>query len=798
MTKVPINKKQLPLRPTTYTESGNAFGGFSQRKSMGEMRLPPKPAEFFIETPFVELNTEPEAPEDIIAIQQQAYDERHDLIHEVWGQPNIEPPAIQAIDKQQSVDKQSNRQSNFSQTAKAVEQNILKDARKNRRPKLKFNKALEALRNRTVLVQIAVFAVALGLGAAVLQLGTAAATALHARSAVLGATTAGLQSLSEGAQLASSQQFTNSQSQFDLAQGYFLQGKVDLSSDNNLVNALIAATPQGQDAQKILAAGTSMSKAGLDLGQIDALSKGIQISAAGFQTPDGFSQTLTAMGKYASDAELQLNDAQTQLSAVDPTLIPEQYRVQLTAADQQIQTYAQAVSEAQQLLALVQEFFGAGPKTVLVLFENNNELRPGGGFIGTYGFYDFNNGQITSQKISSVYDIDGQLNEKIAPPGEFAALTDSWALRDSNWFADFRDSAQKVSDFYELEAKETPDAVIAITPDLFEDILKITGPIPFPKYNVTLTADNFRETVQLDTSAKTSTAPKQMLADFAPLLLQTVSQLPAGSDQKLVSAFLDNLKRKNVMVYDRNPDVELQLVNANWAGSLATTSKDYLAVSAANLGGGKTDLNIAQQLNMQSQVQADGSIIDTITYIRSHTSILTDPSNRDYVRFLVPAGSKLVSASGFTREPYYKADGSAYSAWEDPSKFTIDPELQTIDASASVDALSGTLTTSEDSKTVFGNWMEIAPGASQQVTLSYVLPFKFNGQSQSLIVQKQPGATDINMQYTFGMAALGAPTELPKFMWYTPYDADTSGGQFSSQQTINQDRFFGQVFDSSN
>jgi hypothetical protein len=541
-----------------------------------------------------------------------------------------------------------------------------------------------------------------------------------------------------------------------------------------------------------------MSKAGLDLGQIDALSKGIQISAAGFQTPDGFSQTLTAMGKYASDAQLQLNDAQTQLSSVDPSSIPEQYRVQLTAADQQIQTYAQAVSEAQQLLALVQEFFGAGPKTVLVLFENNNELRPGGGFIGTYGFYDFNNGQITSQKISSIYDLDGQLNEKIAPPGEFAALTDSWALRDSNWFADFRDSAQKVSDFYELEGKETPDAVIAITPDLFEDILKITGPIPFPKYHVTLSADNFRQTVQLDTSDKDSSTPKQMLADFAPLLLQDISQLPSGSDQKLVSAFLDNLKRKNVMVYDRNADVESQLVNANWAGSLATTGKDYLAISAANLGGGKTDLNVSQQLSMQSQVQADGSIVDTITYTRNHANILTDPSNRDYVRFLVPAGSTLISASGFTREPYYKADGSAYSAWESPSKFVIDPELAAIDVSASVDVASGTVTTNEDGKTAFGNWMETAPGQSQQIILSYKLPFNFDGQSQSLIVQKQPGATDINMQYTFGMANGGISNDLPKFMWYTPYDADTSNGQFSSQQTINQDTFFGQVFDSSN
>jgi hypothetical protein len=805
MSKTPAYKKTLPIRPIIEQEPGSSSGVFTRPKSMGEMRLPSRDMpsrEQLVQdqqpvqeplTADLEISEIVEA-QNVLETQKLPDvqpdvqpDERHTLIHEVWGQSSDSPLVVDTVDTVDTFD--------------------IVDAIGSIDAKVKTkSKPGKALRNRKVVMQIAVFAIALGAGAAVLQLGTAAATALRAKSAVLGATTAGLQSLSEGAQLASTKQFTDSQNQFSLAQGYFLQGTVDLSSDNALVSALIAATPQGQSAKKILAAGTSMSQAGSDLAQLNALSKGIQISAAGFQTPDGFSQTLIAMGKYASSAQVELNNAQSQLSSVDPSSVPEQYRAQLTAASQQIQTYAQATSELQQLLALVQEFFGPGPKTVLVLFENNNELRPGGGFIGTYGYYDFNNGQITSQKISSIYDLDGQLHEKIAPPGEFVALTDSWALRDSNWFADFRDSAQKASGFYELEAKETPDSVIAITPDLFEDILKITGPVAFPKYNVTLTADNFRDTVQMDTSNKTSSAPKQMLSDFAPLLLQQIAALPTGSNQKLVSALLDNLKRKNIMVYDRNPDVESQLIADNWAGSLASTNKDYLAISAANLGGQKTDLNISQQLSMQSQVQADGSIVDTITYTRSHANILTDPKNRDYIRFLVPAGAQLISANGFTREPYYKADGSAYSSFEDTSKFIIDPELAAIDASASVDPQSGVVTTSEDGKTVFGNWMEIGPGQNQQVTLSYKLPFKFNGQSQSLIVQKQPGATDIDMQYTFGMAS-GAATDnsssgsvgvLPKFIWYTPYGADTSNGQFRSQQTINQDIFFGQVFDSSN
>lgn len=670
------------------------------------------------------------------------------------------------------------------------------------RYKEKFQLKFFAISQRKVLTRLAVFAAVLGCGVLVFEGTSAVARAMKAKSAVLGATTAGLQSISEGQALASSQQYADSQNAFSLAEGYFLQGKVDLGSDDALVSAVIAVTPQGQDAKRILDAGTQLSQAGANIAKFEAATSGIKVTAAGFQAPNGLYQTLGSATGYVSQAQTEMQTASTELAAVNLSDVPQQYRSQLAAATQQTATYAQALTEAGQLLTLGQDFFGQGPKTVLVLFENNSELRPGGGFIGTYGIFDFNNGVITLQKISSIYDLDGQLTTKIAPPGEFHALTDSWGLRDSNWFADFRDSAQKASGFYELEGHETPDAVVAITPDVFEDILKITGPIPFPKYNVTLTADNFRSVVQVDTSEdydKVNNTPKQMLADFEPLLLQKLSEGTAsnnGTGKQLLAAVLDNLKRKNIMIYDRDDTVEQQLIAANWAGSLADTDKDYLEISAANLGGEKTDLNIQQTANLQSAVQPDGSIVDTLTYTRTHQNVLTDPKNISYVRFFVPSGSTLISATGFTPEPYYKSDGSAYASFEPLSAFTVDPELATIDASTTIDASSGTVMDSEDGKTTFGNWMETDEGQSQTVTISYKLPFAFDGKSQSLTLQKEPGATDVAFNYSFNAAPTASV--LPKSVWYTPYNANDSDQGFSAAATLNTDQFFGVVFGTGN
>jgi len=44
------------------------------------------------------------------------------------------------------------------------------------------------------------------------------------------------------------------------------------------------------------------------------------------------------------------------------------------------------------------------------------ELRPGGGFIGSYAILSVDKGKITNFKIYDVYDADGQLKNHIEPP----------------------------------------------------------------------------------------------------------------------------------------------------------------------------------------------------------------------------------------------------------------------------------------------------------------------------------------------------------------------------------------------
>lgn len=616
------------------------------------------------------------------------------------------------------------------------------------------------------------------------------ASGLNTKGMVLGTATDAVGHLTEAKDLIAQKDFLGAEQQFEFAQKNFIQAKEDVDSMGLLLAAVLKVTPQGKTATHLLNAGEQLSLAGMDFNNFYQLTTQVHTGADGLSAPDGFYYTVNAAKKYLSKADTELQQASAQLSDVDPGQLPGGYQLQYDQYKEKLGLALQGADQLTRLLDLFQQFIGNGPKSILVLFENNNELRPGGGFIGTYGFFKLNDGKIISQKISSVYDLDGQITDKIAPPGPFHDLTDHWGLRDSNWFADFSSSAKKSSMFYDMVGHETPDAVIAVTPDLFVDMLRVLGPVYMQQYNLTLSADNFRDQVQLNTSVlydKSANKPKQMLADFAPLFLQAMSRANDQSHSELLAVLLNNLYKKNILFYDRDPSIEQGFQNYNWAGQIASTDRDYFAVVNANLGGKKTDLDIGQSADIKSEVQSDGSIINTLTYSRSHKLNFNQfDKNIDFVRFLVPQGSTLVSAQGFVAKPFYQADGKGYLQ-QLGQPFMIDPDLQAFDRTESFDTVSSTTTGQESGKTFFGGWMEVAPGESQTVTLRYKLPFKISdSRKYSLLLQKQPGSTPVHLSYSLNSGN--------DAVWYEPQNLVQKAGKISYNQDLLNDTLIGLVF----
>ena len=59
---------------------------------------------------------------------------------------------------------------------------------------------------------------------------------------------------------------------------------------------------------------------------------------------------------------------------------------------------------------------GSDEKTFLVLFQNNMELRPGGGFIGAFAIVKLKDGKIISMTTHDLSNFDERIPDGIAPP----------------------------------------------------------------------------------------------------------------------------------------------------------------------------------------------------------------------------------------------------------------------------------------------------------------------------------------------------------------------------------------------
>jgi len=417
------------------------------------------------------------------------------------------------------------------------------------------------------------------------------------------------------------------------------------------------------------------------------------------------------------------------LSAVDADVLPLEYQAPFN--DFRL-LFTAALNDFRDLTVLgqtVQEIFGGqGLRRYLIVFQNPHEMRPTGGFIGSFALLDVKDGKIVNLEIPAggSYDLQGQLDTYLEPPTPLLLSNKRWEFQDANWFPDFPASAEKILWFYRHSRDMTADGVIAVNATMLEKLLAVVGPIEDEKRQLTLTSDNAVTTIQKvveEGPEKADNKPKQIIADLAPRFVSLLSNAKPEQALPLLVGLSDALKQKEIQAYFTDESSEETMRSFGWSGQIAPTKpdQDYLLVVNTNIQGQKTDAKIKQSVSHQAVVQADGSIIDTVVITRQHEGAPGEKfygqDNFDYIRLYVPLNSELVSAGGFVWPDERKF--RAPDPWAAKDKFLTQTEKE-----ISIDANSGTRVTEEFGKTAFGNWLILRPGETGQVQFTYRLPFK--------------------------------------------------------------------------
>lgn len=363
----------------------------------------------------------------------------------------------------------------------------------------------------------------------------------------------------------------------------------------------------------------------------------------------------------------------------------------------------------------------------LVLFGNNAELRPAGGFIGSFAVITFRNFQI--EKIdfnANIYTLDQKFvkENKIPAPEQMVEIWPkaTWSMRDSNYAVSYPEAARKVEWFYTQESSDQVDGVITLNASVIRDLIAKTGPVKISN-GTEITADNFfteinaavEKTYYDDTANWTENQPKEVLAEMMP---QVFNKALSQNKIELGKFFLTQLKEKQILFYSNNLETEEAILAENWGGKVQDFSGDYLHINNANIGGMKSSLNVKESVNYNVSSEKEG-IIASLTLIRSHTgtNVWPDGTNQNWTQILVPNDSVLQTA---------ELNGK--------------------------DILSTVKVGEETGKTVFSLWINTAPGASNVLNLKYTLPI--SASNYQLLAQKQSGNLGDNFVVTFNSKVL--------------------------------------------
>jgi len=413
-----------------------------------------------------------------------------------------------------------------------------------------------------------------------------------------------------------------------------------------------------------------------------------------------------------------LSFLQTELEELFPEKLFFLFENPLTGSVEKLVELETSLGTLERAAILLPELAGLDEEHVfLLLFLNNTELRPGGGFIGTYGIARILNGDFTSLQTEDVYALDrlaeGKVNIPTPEPLQDYHATNIWYLRDANWSPDFAVSSLEVIERFISEARLVPTSlktsipspvslhgVIGFTPTFVSDLLKIVGSITVSGQE--FTSENIADAIEYHVEVGYAlegipeSQRKEILADLVEEMKNRLLNLPFSKWGEVLQVIEKGFFSKQLAIYSADQITENYLVQMGWGGRLLAKTPDVLMVVDANLASLKTDPVVERTITSEIFQNTDGDYLGRTRILYTHTGSFNWKTSRyrTYTRLYLPQGTTFLRAQG-----------------------TLSNDL-----SKNPMAQEGTVDIDEElGMTVFGAFTSVEPGKQQELLFEYKL-----------------------------------------------------------------------------
>lgn len=446
--------------------------------------------------------------------------------------------------------------------------------------------------------------------------------------------------------------------------------------------------------------------------------------------------TLDKVTPKVDDIADELKLAQEEISNVNPDHYPKfimggKVHDGLVTVRTLADDGTEFIDQARPLIKVLPELMGQPePQKYLVLFQNDKELRPTGGFLTAYAVFTLDKGLIKVDSSEDIYTLDNSISGKDKAPriiSDYLPKVDVLHIRDSNLSPDFQVSMKDFREIYETASiAEDIDGIVALDTHALVAVMNVLGDVQVGDRTFTTEiveeCDCPQVIYELEKEAGTRTQyiredRKSIIGDLMFAIMNKAFQSsPKEYWGPLVQQMFGEIAQKHVLFSLNNKDAQKGLSAVNAAGEIKEFKGDYFHLNEANFGGAKSNLFVDQDVTQEYNIADDGTITKTVTVnyknpfapsncnLELEFALCLNAPWRNLFRVYVPEGSKLQDAKG------------------------SEVKMSTYD---------------ELGKTVFEGFLTVRPKAVSKLTLTYVLPFKLeDGSPLPVMIQKQPGTAE--------------------------------------------------------
>src|SRR3989344_1719599 len=430
-------------------------------------------------------------------------------------------------------------------------------------------------------------------------------------------------------------------------------------------------------------------------------------------------ETLSKVTPQLDKVGENLSKAQNQLAKVDtwryPNILPGKPGAKIKNAQNTLSELEAFLIDTKPLLVVLPQIMGQDQeKKYLILFQNDKELRPTGGFITAYAIFGVQNVLFTTEKSRDIYNLNDSPRKQ---------------------FGDLSQYSQEEVDIY---------GIIALATNFVLKMIEVLGPVE--AYGAKFTTDEVEACdcpqiiYELELYADQPVnyekgSRKDIIGVLMKQMMDMAFNAPKSAGLNLVGVTIGSLRQKHLILYFKDHKVQEAAERINFAGRLHEYDGDYLHINETNFGGAKSNLYIEEEVKQEIKNGKDGKLnkklVISYKYPREGDNCNLERKSglclagiyRDWIRIYVPKGSELIKSSGTE------------------VAITAKEEL---------------------GKTLFEGFFTIRPTGTAKIEIEYTVPVKVDGEYK-LLIQKQPGVAGHEYEIeAFGKKQRAFPLETDK------------------------------------